>query len=169
MWKRNKSSKREKGIGWAHTTNTRRTWLHYQIIIIMIYGGRIRSFLRKGWKPFFYYHHLLLDGKQWWAFYISFHTTCFFSHCIMACRQMHARYNPEPLECLYVLSFYNLFFRLLLYQLQIWLELARLGLFFFFLFVFFCFAFFFIHEIDYGVVCLYGAWSMEHYGILRGE
>ncbi|PTB49650.1 hypothetical protein M431DRAFT_271780 [Trichoderma harzianum CBS 226.95] len=36
----------------------------------------------------------------------------FFLHCIMACRQMHARYIPEPSECLYVLFFYNLFFRL---------------------------------------------------------
>lgn len=48
-------------------------------------------------------------------------------------------------------------------------NLARLGPFFFLVCVFLFCIFLLFHEIDYGVVCLYGAWSMEHYGILRGE
>lgn len=89
-----KSSKREKGIGWAHTTNTRRTWLHYQIIIIMIYGGWIGAFQgKKSRKPFLLSPCLV--GVFYLFHYLLFFFFFFALHCIMACRQMHARYIPE--------------------------------------------------------------------------
>ncbi|KAM6476427.1 hypothetical protein HDV62DRAFT_375141 [Trichoderma sp. SZMC 28011] len=67
-----------------------------------------------------------------------FHYFAFFSHCIMACRQMHARYIPEPLECLLFYFFIICSSGFILYSLQIWLELARLGLFFLVCLFLFC-------------------------------
>lgn len=108
-----KSSKREKGIGWAHTTNTRRTWLHYQIIIIMIYGGWIGAFQgKKSRKPF------LLSPCLVGVFYLFHYLLFFFFFCIALHNGLPANARPlypGTLECLLVLFFYNLFFRLFLY------------------------------------------------------
>lgn len=125
-----------------------------------------RSYQGKAGSLFRYYH-LLLDGKQWWAFYIFFHYFAFFFALHNGLPANARPLYPGTLECLYVLFFYNLFFRLdFVFATNLagtWLDWV-----FFFLVCLFV-AFVIIHEIDYGVVCLYGAWSMEHYGILRGE
>ncbi|KAL7907020.1 hypothetical protein GGI35DRAFT_102139 [Trichoderma velutinum] len=126
----------------------------------MIYGDGL-ELLRKGWKLFLYPCSMGNNGGR---FIFSTLITLIFLHCIVACRQMHARYISE-LECL---VFFAIICPAFLYVTN-WLELDWVFyLLFLLLSVFFFFAFFYYHEIAYGVVCLYGAWSMEHMGF-RGD
>ncbi|KAL6793697.1 hypothetical protein GGI42DRAFT_142051 [Trichoderma sp. SZMC 28013] len=98
--------------------------------------------------------------------FISLFTTCFFIALHNGLPANARPLYPGTWSVFLVYFFFIICSPAFFVLLQIWLELDWVLFICFFLSCLsFFVAFFIIHEIDYGVVCLCGAWSMELMGL----